>query len=380
MKTSKLFYAGIAGLALFEVLKVYFIMPMPGSQEMNSIDLAYLLHDWQWVFRGVFIFLIGLGAVPAFQARKWWMITTVLIAAMITWAFNFRMKADKMFYQPTEVIMKEASQNQVPGERLVLGIHLNGASRAYPIQFIAYHHQVLDTVSGQPIMVTYCSVCRTGRIFEPRVNGQLESFRLVGMDHFNAMFEDERTKTWWRQVSGEAIAGPLKGSRLPELLSEQTTLNQWVDLHPETLIMQPDSAFTEEYESLEDYDFGIERGKLTRTDTLSWKRKSWVVGVELDDSSYAVDWNELKEKRIINFQLANQHAFVVLASDTLSFFAYKNPGKEPFIIQNDTLIINQLRYDLLGRPIEGDQASLQKIKAYQEFWHSWQTFHPDTKK
>lgn len=59
-------------------------------------------------------------------------------------------------------------------------------------------------------MVTYCTVCRTGRVYSPMVNGKLETFRLVGMDHFNAMFEDASTKSWWRQSNGDCIAGPLK--------------------------------------------------------------------------------------------------------------------------------------------------------------------------
>jgi hypothetical protein len=44
-----LFYAGVIGIALFEVAKVYFIMPMPGSQRLNSLDGAYLLHEWRWL-------------------------------------------------------------------------------------------------------------------------------------------------------------------------------------------------------------------------------------------------------------------------------------------------------------------------------------------
>lgn len=35
----KLFYAGLIALGIFEVAKVYFIMPMPGSQEMNTMIL-----------------------------------------------------------------------------------------------------------------------------------------------------------------------------------------------------------------------------------------------------------------------------------------------------------------------------------------------------
>jgi len=373
----KLFYLGIIGLALFEILKVYFIMPMPGSQEMNSIDLAYFLYSWRWLFRGVFIIAILAGV----SSRRWLVIIVTSLTLIIIWAFNFEMVADHMFYQPDKLLMTDVEGNRIPDHKLVLGITMDGASRAYPLQLIAYHHQVLDTINGKPIMVTYCSVCRTGRIYEPKVDGNEESFRLVGMDHFNAMFEDQSTKSWWRQVSGEAIAGPLTGTVLPELMSEQMTLKQWITLHPETLIMHPDSAYAVEYASLEDYDFGVERGALTRTDTLSWKAKSWVVGVTLGDSSFVVDWNDLKDKRIINFTLNNQPVVLAMATDDQSFFAYERPSSEAtFIMLNDTLIADSLQYNLLGDPVAGNQPPLKQVKAYQEFWHSWNTFHPDSRK
>ena len=37
----KFFYSGIIGISLFEILNVFFIMPMPGSQEIKSINIAY---------------------------------------------------------------------------------------------------------------------------------------------------------------------------------------------------------------------------------------------------------------------------------------------------------------------------------------------------
>ena len=92
-----------------------------------------------------------------------------------------------------------------------MGVLVNGEARAYPIQFLGYHHQVRDTIAGQPIIVTFCTVCRTGRVFSPFVDGAPETFRLAGMDHFNAMFEDATTGSWWRQATGEAIAGPRRG-------------------------------------------------------------------------------------------------------------------------------------------------------------------------
>ena len=97
-------------------------------------------------------------------------------------------------------------------------------------------------------MVTYCSVCRTGRVFEPIVNGHLERFRLVGMDHFNAMFEDSSTRSWWQQSTGEAVAGPLKGATLPEVESVQVSVSKWFELHPNGLVMQTDGASKDDYD------------------------------------------------------------------------------------------------------------------------------------
>jgi hypothetical protein len=308
------------------------------------------------------------------------MLISLGLCIAVVCVFNFKMNADKMFYQPTKIIMADSSTNTISIDKLVLGIHHNGESRAYPIQLIAYHHQVMDTVTGNPIMVTYCSVCRTGRVFEPKVNDAHEVFRLVGMDHYNAMFEDRTTKSWWRQVTGEAIAGPLKGEVLPEILSEQTTLKKWLELYPKSKILQSDSVFIEEYEDLKDYDFGIGRGDLTRTDTLSWKEKSWVVGVQMGDSSKAIDWNKLKRERIINFTIEGKPLLVALASDDQSFFAFERPDSSPFEIINDTLVNTDLKYDLLGHSRSPNIPPLKRIKAYQEFWHSWRTFHAGAEK
>ena len=252
----KIFYLGIIGLIIFEILNVYFIMPMPGSQRIRSIDFAYFLYTYRWVFRFTFGLLILLGIVQAYRSKRWLTILALLVVVGICYAFNFQMAADSMFYQPSNLQMLGEKQNKIPKDRLVLGVNINGEAKAYPISLIGYHHQVRDTLGGKPIMVTYCTVCRTGRVFEPLVNGKPEYFRLVGMDHFNAMFEDETTKSWWRQANGEAITGELKGTHLPELEAQQTSLATWLKLYPNSKIMQPDSKFKENYDSTAKYESG----------------------------------------------------------------------------------------------------------------------------
>lgn len=374
----KYFWIGTIGLILFEVCNVYFIMPMPGSQRMNSIDLAYFLYNYRWYFRVFFVGLLLFGLIKANWKRKWTLTIPIALLAIVIYMANFKMAADAMFQQPNEVIFKTVPDNKVDSNRLVIGIEINGDAKAYPIQYMGYHHHLQDTIGGKSILVTYCTVCRTGRVFEPIVNGKHEQFRLVGMDHFNAMIEDVTTRSWWRQATGEAIAGKLKGNKLAELLSTQTSLRQWLQLHPQTLILQADPAFTNRYDSAFKYESGTSKSKLTGTDSLSWKDKSWVIGIKIGDKAKAYDWNRLKKERIIHDTFNQTPILLLLAKDDKSFFAFEQPVKiASVVLRNDTIIMNSKHYRMNGKGIDTN-FNLKPVPAYQEFWHSWRTFQPHT--
>jgi hypothetical protein len=378
----KLLFFGLLFLALFEIANVYFIMPMPGSQEMNSIDVAYFLYTLRWVFRGLFGLMILYSFVMLWpNRRKWLRILALLPTLAIVYLFNFVMVADRMFLQPSELILKNAADNNVPLDRLIIGIEHNGEAKAYPVEFLAYHHQVQDSIGGKPVIVTYCNVCRTGRVFEPLVNGKPEKFRLVGMDHFNAMFEDEATGSWWRQVNGEAITGDHKGKVLPEFHSVQVSLSQWFALHPHSLVMQEDPAAVQHYDSEARYEKGDYSGGLTGTDKESWATKSWVVGIQVGTASKAYDWNELLVQRVINDQVGETPIVLVVADDNQSFAAFERPADVLVTIKGDTLSDGVTHYNFYGSAISGNTSlRLDPVPAYQEFWHSWRTFHPGTER
>ncbi len=380
-------------LTLFEAANVYFIMPMPGSQRLPSVDVAYFMHSWRWTFRALFATTAILTLVHVWRAGGWRRIAAVFAVAsvsVITYAANFVMPADRMFLQPRVLTMAGGAQNTVDTARLVVGTVVGGEARAYPIQYIGYHHQVRDSIGGRPVMVSYCTVCRTGRVFVPLVDGKLETFRLVGMDQFNAMFEDASTGSWWRQANGEAITGPLKGTTLAELPSWQVSLGQWLSLHPASLVMQPDSAFVRAYGSSYDFESGASKSELTGTDTVSWNDKAWVVGLTVNGASRAYDWNRLRRERVVNDTLGGVAVVVALARGDKGFFAFRRPDASRLIAwQGDTLVSGGVAYALDGRPIGASwagrasampPAALEPLQASQEFWHSWRTFQPATTK
>ena len=374
----KYFYLGCIGLIIFEVLKVFLILPFPGSQDMESVGIAYIFHSYRWAFRVLFTFLILYGIRDSFKGKiKWLSGPVLIIAGVVIYFVNFPMTAEGMFSGAGKITTKQRSENKIPEERLVIGIENNGEAKAYPIGIIAYHHQILDSVGGKPFMITYCDVCHTGRVYEPIVNGKHETFRLVGMDHFNAMFEDATTKSWWRQSTGEAVTGKLKGQTLKEFASKQMTIKNWFKLYPKGEVMQPVEKFTKMYDLKGHYELGKDESDLTRTDSLSWKHKSWVVGVHVGDLFKTYDWNELKKEIVINDTIGKIPIVLALLSDKQTFVAFERSPDQKFLIRNDTLFSDSTAYDLLGRNVKNPSEKLKTVKAYQEFWHSWSYFHPD---
>ena len=384
-------YLSFILLIIFECLRVYLIMPMPGSQTFNSIDLAYFLGANKNSIRILLYLIMLLPFIKIIKGNSIWekiglgVLSLVYIA--IFYVFTFMMEADKMFLQPTHTYFYKIAENKIPIDKLVIGVSENGIDKAYPIQLIGYHHQVRDSIGQTPIMVTYCTVCRTGRVYSPMVNGKLENFRLVGMDHFNAMFEDATTKSWWRQANGECIAGPLKGYKLKEINSEQLSLKAWFRKHPNAEVLQPDEKFAATLAKMDSYDKGKSKSNLTKRDTASWQFKSWVLGIDIGESAKTYDWNYVEKNKFIQDSLPSFPILILLENDSASFHAYNrtvNNMSLQFQKRNDTLMdtYSQSLWNEDGICIDGKLKglSLTPIASYQEYLHSWEYFHPKSKR
>ncbi len=376
-------------LFVVEILGIYFIMPFPGSQYDNTIGIAWFFHKNLIWIRILFLSIVLWQVYRLILNKKYWRLSFSILFlclySLIALFINFKMNADMMFYQPENKIFLSAAGNKVSQEKLVMGVEINGEAKAYPIEIIGYHHQVRDIIGGKEVMVTYCTVCRTGRVFEPVINGKTENFRLVGMDHFNAMFEDENTGSWWRQATGEAITGELKGTKLNEIFSEQMTLAAWTRKYPQTKTMQPDTLFLKQYKDLAGFDDGTIDSDLERRDENVFQIKSWVVAININSNSKAYDWNQLLANKIINDEFENTAVLVVIENDKNSFHVWSRK------VDNETLFFvsdesgNNLRdsntnslwnYD--GVCIEGALIGKQlvPIKSSQEFYHAWKQFNP----
>nr|WP_290427231.1 DUF3179 domain-containing (seleno)protein [Mucilaginibacter aquariorum] len=292
-----------------------------------------------------------------------------------------------MFEEPQTIKFANFINNSVPESTVIIGVVSNGVAKAYPLNYLGYHHKIQDNVGTQPVLVTYCTMCRSGRVYNPVVNGIRQNFRLVGARHYNAVIEDETTKTWWYQANGKAAVGQLKGSQLDEIPYEQSTLAAWINKHPGSLILQPDHHYLSDYNDLKNYDKiqAVDKDStLKNKDSLM--RKSWVVGLVINGQAKAYDWRRLFKKRFVNDSFNQTNLLLTLEKDSLTYHSFNtnvngkvlhfNLDKSGQLTDVETASL----WDWDGLSISGvlKGSRLVKIQSYQEYWHSWKHFHPNT--
>ncbi len=312
-----LFLVGLATALGPSLLRHYLTWPLPGSQELESIRWAYLLGKVTWAseISGAAAAAVGLlGIVRHHQRRKtlvWFAAASLLAIAL--YMMTSKGSAAEIFRPTTEVKFARGASEELPPETLVMGITAGAEAKAYPIRLLAYHHRLDDELDGQPIWVTYCTMCRTGKIFRPTVEGRRLEFDLVGAVRYNSIYRDRETGSYWYQANGKAAVGPLAGAVLPELRADQMTLENWLELYPESEVLQPDPAAAEGY-------------KLFRFDTIDEVRSDekkpagwqWVVGVVHDGAARGYPWATLAAERLILDQLGDLPLAVQLHTDGIS--------------------------------------------------------------
>ena len=91
-------------------------MPIPGSQEMNSISLAYFLHSNRWLFRALFGLMMIFGLPSLWKHSKIMVILFLALTGVAIYFANFKMVADHMFYQPNQLSLLDAVESKIDKE------------------------------------------------------------------------------------------------------------------------------------------------------------------------------------------------------------------------------------------------------------------------
>jgi hypothetical protein len=140
-------------------------------------------------------------------------------------------------------------------EDMVVGVSLGGEDRAYPLQILALHEVVNDTLGGQPIVVTYNPLCHSAVVMDRSVDGRTLAFGVSGLLYnsnlllYDRHADEPQAESLWSQLQFRAIAGPAAAGRAT-LRLVRFQLARWEDWragHTATRVLAGDPAFAKEY-------------------------------------------------------------------------------------------------------------------------------------
>ena len=218
------------------------------------------------------------------------------------------------------------------------------------------------------------------------MNGKQLRFRLSGINNQNFIMRDEETGTWWQQVSGEAILGPLKGHKLEPVPQDELTFAQWRREQPRGRVLRPDPKVTEYVGS----DWEAEIAKLPTVTPLIDRRlepRTLIVGVREDGQARAYPMSAIVKQSPIVDTIGSTPVLVLVAEDKKSVRAFERvvDGQklELFAKPGTSQLVDAQtgsEWDFTGRATAGPLAgkSLRKIEVLNDYWFDWRTYNPKT--
>ena len=223
------------------------------------------------------------------------------------------------------------------------------------------------------------------------VDGRKLNFHLAGINNQNFIMRDDETGSWWQQVTGEAILGPLKGKRLEPIFHDELTFATWKREHQQGRVLRPEEQVLRagRYAPVNWEERTATMPVATNVKDETMPPRTLVAGVALGQSSKAYPVPAIEQQSPILDTLGGVPLLIVLGDDRRSVRVFERavderkleffqkPNTSPLVLVDAE---TGSEWDFTGRAVAGPQAGrqLRKIAVLNDYWFDWKTYHPDT--
>jgi hypothetical protein len=165
------------------------------------------------------------------------------------------------------------------------------------------------------------------------VNGRVLHFYLAGINNQNFLMRDKETGTWWQQITGKAISGPLKGASLELVLSDELTFGEWKSELAEGSaagkVLAEVPKYTKEYDSNWEPEVAKYPTPISFPGT-ALKSRDVIVGLEIAGPGRAYPWETLVKQSPVIDHVNGTPLLVAVGPDGKSFrvFISRIDGKD----------------------------------------------------
>ena len=227
-------------------------------------------------------------------------------------------------------------------------------------------------------------------MWETTVNGRQLHFHLAGINNENFIMRDEETGSWWQQVTGEAIQGPLKGERLRPVYHDELSFALWKQEKPGGRVLRPDERIAQAGKyAPANWEERMSKVPVTTSVALdqSLEPRTLVIGVVVNGTAKAYPLDALAKQNLVVDEVGGVPIFIVLGDDKRSVRAYErmiDGRKLEFFSKPNTGALTLVdaetgsEWDFAGKATGGqlNGRELKKISILNDYWFDWITYNP----
>src|SRR3954454_17432718 len=140
-------------------------------------------------------------------------------------------------------------------------------------------------------------------------------FHLAGINNQNFLMRDEQTGTYWQQITGLAISGPLAGRRLTLVPAEELTYKLWTSEEPDGTVLQDVPALARNY-APQDWDVRMARAPVVISFAQTGiKARDLMLGISAFGASRAFPVPIVLEQKVIQDYVGGEPILLIVGPD-----------------------------------------------------------------
>jgi hypothetical protein len=217
------------------------------------------------------------------------------------------------------------------------------------------------------------------------------TFHLAGINNQNFLMRDEETGTYWQQISGAAISGPLKGRRLTLVLSDELTLATWKSEQLQGMVLDDVPEFISDY-AKRDWDVRMRRApSVLNFPEHDLTARDLMLGIQAYGASRAFLYDRVVKEKLVKDHVGAEPVLLVVGPDDQSVRAFRDriPGVQgatefyritgrPGVLLIDDRTGSEWNFQGCATSGKAKGLCLEPIPMLKDYWFDWRNYNPKT--
>ena len=225
------------------------------------------------------------------------------------------------------------------------------------------------------------------------VDGLRLTFHLAGINNQNFLMRDQETGSYWQQITGRAISGPLAGKQLKLVPCDELSFRLWRTEDPQGTVLQDVPKYAADY-SPEDWDVHMRKVPTV----ISFARpgiaaRDLMFGINAFGAARAFPYDRVIKERLVEDRVGSEPVLLVVGPDDLSVRAFRArfPGasatpqfyRAAQVNGSPALMMDAdtgSSWNFEGCAVDGKAKGtcLNRVEVIKDYWFDWRNYNPNT--